>query len=283
MKLGMLVTDPLRSCSMHGDYTSTVSYDINYSMNLVCTKLNGHSGRSQGSRAYHFEKAYNLQWPGSNKQRAIHHTVPQKQPLSSHYPTETATTSMMFVTPIAVAALALAASVHTAPTIEKRTAGDFGLAIPGGNFDINYLQTFDVYYANNGAFLGEIKYQLYSEPLILSGAGSTVGFGSGLTFSSIHSTANGAQQGYIVPHQTQPIGFSVPHGTPPAGVKTAGFAFDGSGTLTHNGLNRFYACQDASQAAINTYQIWWWGAGKPNGVSCKGPIHLKQVDSSIFF
>jgi hypothetical protein len=188
---------------------------------------------------------------------------------------------MVFVTPIAVATLALAASVSTAPVIEKRTTGHFGLAIPGGNFDINYLQTFDVYYANDGAYLGEIKYQLYSEPLIVSGAGVTAGFGNGLTFDSIHSTPNGGQEAYIVPHQTKPIGFSVPHGTPPAGVRTTGFAFDGSGTLTNNGLNRFYACQNADQTAINTYQIWWWGNGEPNGVSCKGPINLKKIDSSV--
>ena len=190
---------------------------------------------------------------------------------------------MLSVTPIAAAALALAATVSTAPTIEKRATGDFALAIPGGNFDINYLQTFDVYYANDGAYLGEIKYQLYSEPLIVSGAGVSVGSGDGLTFNSIHSTANGGQEAYIVPHQTQPLGFSVPHGTPPAGTRTTGFAFDGSGTLTNNGLNRFYACQNAEQAAINSYQIWWWGAGRPNGVSCKGPIHLKKIDSSVLF
>jgi hypothetical protein len=186
----------------------------------------------------------------------------------------------MFVAHIAVAVLALAASVNAAPVIEKRTTGDFGLAITDGNFDINYLQTFDVYYANDSAYLGEIKYQLYSEPLIVSGAGVTVGFGNGLTFDSIHSTQNGGQEAYIVPHQTKPIGFSVPHGTPPAGVRTTGFAFDGSGTLTNNGLNRFYACQNADQAAMNTYEIWWWGNGEPNGVSCKGPIHLQKIDSS---
>jgi hypothetical protein len=191
---------------------------------------------------------------------------------------------MMFTTPFAIAVLAFTASVYAAPTLEKRTAGDFGLSLPAHpNFDINYLQTFDVYYANDGAYLGQTKYQLYSEPLIVSGAGSTVGFGSGLTFSSIHSTANGGQEAYIVPHQTQPIGFSVPHGTPPAGARTSGFAFDGSGTLTNNGMNRFYACQNAAQAAINSYQIWWWGGGEPDGVYCKGPIHLRKVDSSVFF
>ena len=179
----------------------------------------------------------------------------------------------------AIALVLTLATVDAAPVVEKRDTSNFALAIGGGNFDINYLQTFDLYYANGAAYLGEIKYQLYSEPLIASGAGVSVGFADGLTFSSIHSTANGAQKAYIIPHKTQPIGFSVPHGTPPAGVKTTGFAFNSAGHLTNGGKSLFYACQDAEQAAINSYQIWWWGAGKPNGVSCKGPLGIQQVDT----
>jgi hypothetical protein len=50
--------------------------------------------------------------------------------------------------------------VSRAPVVEKSATGDFALAIPGGNINFTYLQTFDVYYANDGAYLGEIKYQL---------------------------------------------------------------------------------------------------------------------------
>jgi hypothetical protein len=150
---------------------------------------------------------------------------------------------MMFITPITAAAVVLAAVVSTVPVVEKSATGDFALTIPGGNFNINYLQALDVYCADDGAYLGEIRYQLYSEPLIVSGAGVSAGSGSGLTFESIHSTANGGQEAYFVPKQTKPIGFSAPHGTPPAGVRISSFAFNGSGTLTNNGLNSFYACQ----------------------------------------
>jgi len=105
------------------------------------------------------------------------------------------------------------------------------------------------------------------------------GNSDGLSFLSIHSSPTGYQYAYVVPHQTQPIGFSLPHGSAPPTVRTTGFDFDSNGTLTNNGLNLFYACQNADQAAINTYQIWWWGAGQPDGVSCKGPLAIKQADA----
>ena len=81
-----------------------------------------------------------------------------------------------------------------------------------------------------------------------------------------------------MPHETQPIGFSTPHGSAPAGVRTMGWSFNSNGILLSNGHNLFYACQNAEQAEINSYQIWWWGAGEPNGVSCKGPLAIHQAD-----
>ena len=185
---------------------------------------------------------------------------------------------MMFVSSVAAAALTVAATVSAAP-LQKRDESNFALAIGGGNFDINYLQTFDLYYANGAAMLGQVKYQTYSEPLIVSGAGVSNGASDGLTFESIHSSPNGGQMAYIVPHETQPIGFSEPHGTPPSGVRTTGFAFNGAGKLTNNGHSLFYACQNAEQAAINSYEVWWFGNGEPNGVSCKGPLGIEQIDT----
>ncbi len=186
----------------------------------------------------------------------------------------------MFSSTLAAATVALLATTAiSAPTpeIEKRSTSDFGLAIGGGNFDANYLQTFALSYANSSAYLGQIKYQTYSEPLIVSGANVDGSTGNGLSFLSIHSAPTGGQEMYLVPHQTQPIGFSVPHGGAPPGVRTTGFGFNNQGVLENNGRNLFYACQDAEQAALNSYQIWWWGAGRPNGVGCKGPLGISQV------
>ena len=183
---------------------------------------------------------------------------------------------MFFSTFTAATVALLATTAASAPTVSKRATSNFGLAIGGGNFDANYLQTFTLSYANSSAYLGQIKYQTYSEPLVVSGADADGSSGDGLSFLSIHSAPTGGQEMYLVPHETQPIGFSVPHGSAPAGVRTTGFSFNGQGVLQNNGRNLFYACQDAEQASINSYQIWWWGAGRPNGVGCKGPLAIKQ-------
>ena len=194
------------------------------------------------------------------------------------YSAPTFTSSIMRFLSSFTATAGLIAAVVAAPIEVRDTTSNFALAIAGGRFDPNYLQTFALSYANSSAWLGEIKYQSYSEPLIVSGAG--VGDGAdGLSFLSIHSAPTGGQSAYVVPHQTQPIGFSVPHGGAPAGVRTTGWSFDGQGVLLNNGLNLFYACQNAEQAEINSYEIWWWGAGEPNGVSCKGPLHIMKADA----
>ena len=191
---------------------------------------------------------------------------------------------MMFISALTAAAVALIATTTASPVLQERQTaqGNFALAIGGGRFDFNYLQSFKLFYANSSAWIGQIKYQSYSEPLIVSGA-DVAGNTDDLSFLSIHSVPTGFQEAYIVPHQTQPIGFSIPHGSPPPGVRTTGWAFDGNGILTNNGHNLFYACQNAEQAAINSYQIWWWGAGEPNGVSCKGPLAIKQADACARF
>lgn len=179
--------------------------------------------------------------------------------------------STLFALPLAALATLSAAN----PLTSRQATGNppFELTLHGGrsgNYDINYLQTFAVSYANSSAYIGQIKYQTYAEPLLLTGGSG------GLTFLSYHSSPTGWQQMYIVPFQTQPVGFSVPHGGAPAGVSTSGFFFNRFGNLVHNGRNNFWACQDAEQAAMNTYQIWWFGAGRPNGVSCQGPLFLQQ-------
>lgn len=189
---------------------------------------------------------------------------------------------MLFSTLTTGAIAMLASTALSAPSPAKFTkranGSNFGLAIGGGRFDANYLQTFALSYANSTAWLGQIKYQSYSEPLVVSGADSSDSTSDGLVFQSIHADPNGYQSAYIVPHVTGPVGFSSPHATAPQGVRTTGWAFNGGGNLINNGQNLFYACQNAEQAAISSYQIWWWGAGKPDGVSCRGPIQIKQAD-----
>ncbi|RVX73380.1 hypothetical protein B0A52_03022 [Exophiala mesophila] len=184
----------------------------------------------------------------------------------------------------AAATLALATIGSAAPLAQKRQAvdGTFGLSVGlEGLFDINELQTFKFSYANNSAYFGEIKYQMYSEPLVLSGAKVAGDTDGGLSFLSIHSTPTGYQYGYITPDKTAPLQFTVPHagGSVPDGAVSTGFSFSGGGPLMWNNQNKFWACQNPEQAAMNTYQVWWNGADQlPLGVDCKGPIGADMID-----
>lgn len=183
----------------------------------------------------------------------------------------------MYTTILSV--LGLTALATAAPTLETRQSpSNIGLYLDSNaqGFDINTLQTFRVSYANSSAYLGQIKYQSYAEPLVV---GALSGGDNSVSFLSIHQTPTGNQQMYVVPHQTQPVGFSVPHGGAPAGVSTTGFSFGPKGALLHNGVNRFYACQNAELAQENSYQLWWVAGGQPNGVGCVGPVRIVAGDA----
>src|SRR5690348_15018955 len=82
----------------------------------------------------------------------------------------------------------------------SRDTTSYSLAIGGGRFDISELQSLSLFYANSSAFIGQIKYQIYSEPLIVSGAQNGI---DTITFQSIHSSPTGWQQMYVIPHQSR--------------------------------------------------------------------------------
>jgi len=195
----------------------------------------------------------------------------------------------MLVTAAALVAALASSTVSAFPFSSsdantKRQAnaqGDFGLTIGEENlFDLNYLQTYKLSYANESAFIGQVKYQQYSEPLIVSGAMVAPDTDGGLGFLSEHSAPTGFQYGYILPGMTAPLRFTTPHtgGAVPDGAATTGFRFSGGGPLMYNDENKFYACQGPDQAAINTYQVWWIGGEQPVGCECKGPIGIMQAD-----
>ncbi|KIW64675.1 hypothetical protein PV04_09593 [Phialophora macrospora] len=162
--------------------------------------------------------------------------------------------------------------------IQGSALPSYDLAIGGGRFDMSELQSFSLFYANNSAYIGQIKYQAYSEPLIVSGAQHDI---DTLTFQSIHSSPTGWQQMYVTPRQSKPVGFTTPHASPPHGVRVDEFSFnwDRSGLQNH-GRNLFYACRDAGGklAKLHSYQIWWIGDGFPSRWSCKGPINISAAD-----
>jgi hypothetical protein len=170
---------------------------------------------------------------------------------------------------LAATAAALPNKLQTRQTTQD---GLMGLAIDGTNFDINYLGTFRVSYANSSAYLGGIKYATYSEPLVVANFTSQ---SNGISFTSIHASPTGFQQMYIDPQNSKPVGFSIPHGSSPQGVTTTGFSFGDDGSLLNNGANLFYACQDEALDEMHAWQIYWMAAAHPEGLTCKGPISIK--------
>ena len=158
-----------------------------------------------------------------------------------------------------------------APLEERQSSPLISLDITSPPFSVQYLQTLRLSYANSSAYLGGIKYQSYSEPLITNTPSAGA---DGLSFLSIHSSPTGYQQMYVVPHQSKPVGFSVPHGGAPAGVRTTGFSFGGDGGLLNNGRNLFYACATPELQAMHAWQVYWMAGRVPGGMTCKGPIKI---------
>ncbi|RVX65965.1 hypothetical protein B0A52_09850 [Exophiala mesophila] len=169
------------------------------------------------------------------------------------------------------------------PGIESRQSGDaeaemsnIALYITGADFDISELYTFRVLYANSSAYLGGVKFQSYSEPLVV---GNLAAHQSSLTFQSIHSSPTGFQLMYLYPYESRPVWFSVPHGSPPLGVLTAGFSFSQDGALMNWGANHLHACRNAKLENLNAYQIYWFGSSSPAGFNCTGPIAIVAGDA----
>jgi hypothetical protein len=184
--------------------------------------------------------------------------------------------------PILLAAIAYLLGITFASPIEESdlearqdTSGNYALAIGGARFDMSELQSHNLFYANTSAYIGQIKYQIYSEPLIVSGASPN---SDSILFQSIHANPTGWQNMYLVPRQSKPIGFSTPHGSAPAGTRTTGFGFNRFGSLVNRGNNLFYACQNDQLKALHAYQIWWLAGPRPAGWTCKGPIHIHAAD-----
>ncbi|RMD42131.1 hypothetical protein DV735_g2976, partial [Chaetothyriales sp. CBS 134920] len=155
-----------------------------------------------------------------------------------------------------------------------------GLTVGSDEFNASYVHTFRLSYANSSAYIGQIKYQTYSEPLVVTNPVEPIA-SAGLSFTSIHSVPTGWQNAYVVEGENQPLWFSVPHASPPAGAITTGFGFGAQGALGIDGVNRFYVCQDDALDAISTFQVYWFGAEQigVEGLRCQGPIKILATDA----
>jgi len=116
----------------------------------------------------------------------------------------------------------------------------------------------DLMYANGSAYIGNIKYSVCSEPLLLSGGNKSA------SFTSIHSTPTGWQNMYIYCEESKPIGFTIPHsGAIPTNASTIGFT-ECDGLLKFdrgNGPEGLWkACPAATELGpTGSWQIYWDG------------------------
>ena len=97
---------------------------------------------------------------------------------------------------------------------------------------------------NNSAYFGMIKYEQYSEPLVVSGAKIAGNTDSGLDFMSIHSASMGSQNSFVEPRGrrlcSSPCRMQAERCLPMR--VSIGFSFGGGGPLMWNGENKFWAC-----------------------------------------
>ncbi|KAI5808250.1 hypothetical protein DFH27DRAFT_303013 [Peziza echinospora] len=125
-----------------------------------------------------------------------------------------------------------------------------------------------VSYANSSAYIGDIKYNTYSEPLILSYPDASVGR---LSFTSYHSAPTGWQNLLIFPTENKGISFTIPHsGAVPPTAAVSGFTVDVGGTelFGYNGdTAKWFACP-VEGYADGIRQIVYNGAGEAVSTGC---------------
>ncbi|KAJ9609384.1 hypothetical protein H2200_005711 [Cladophialophora chaetospira] len=160
-------------------------------------------------------------------------------------------------------------------TMRQSTDSKIGLYLNGANFDIDYLQTLELSYANASVYVGRIKNQPYAEPLVV---GNFNGDDNSISFVSTQKSGTGVQQMYVVPGDSKAVGFSLSDRSAPQGASTTDFSFGSNAELLHAGINRFFVCQNDALAPLDTYQIYWNAAGQPLGWTCQGPVKIQAGD-----
>jgi hypothetical protein len=90
-------------------------------------------------------------------------------------------------------------------------------------------------FANNSAFIGQVRYQQESEPLIISAESG---------FTSQHQAPTGFTSAYVYPGQTKPIEWTLPHTgfLVPEGASAQGFNFTGDLWGVNGTTNAWVAC-----------------------------------------
>jgi hypothetical protein len=122
-------------------------------------------------------------------------------------------------------------------------------------------------FSNNSVFIGQVRYQQTSEPLIISAESG---------FTSQHQAPTGFTSAYLYPGQTTPLQFTLPHsGAIPAGASPVGFNFTGNLWGVNGTTDAWTACPVAYAADGNwtIAQIFYEGGAKNS--SCTS-VNLTQ-------
>jgi len=161
---------------------------------------------------------------------------------------------------IAFAAAAMSATAIDLPDI-------FSLSVPRTGFPQDFIWNNLMYVTNTTSFVGSawvgnIRYDLASEPLLATG-------GQEIGFTSIHQALTGFTALYVFPNASLPLGFTVPHsGAVPDGAVTDGFFLTPNNTFAFQAASpeQWFACEEefnggADASTKTSYKIYWDGAG----------------------
>ncbi|KAF8538363.1 hypothetical protein BDD12DRAFT_806187 [Trichophaea hybrida] len=177
------------------------------------------------------------------------------------------------IIPAGLAAMASAATIQRrndvdSPKLNYNLPDLFSLECVGNVTDLIY-STF--MFANDSAYVGNIKYDVFSEPLLL---------GSKTEFTSFHSSPTGWQNLYIFPNKTAPVGFNTPHTMSiPEGAQEYGFTSD-NGMFKYDsgkGPKALWAVCPVKKEA-GSWQLYWKGGKKldKDCICIKLKIHKEQ-------
>ena len=179
---------------------------------------------------------------------------------------------MLFTAATALIALG-ASSVSAAPLQPRQSTSDCNIDTYQLTASLPFVPPYtevmytNLMFANNSAFIGQVRYQQESEPLIISALGA---------FTSQHSSPTGFTSAYVFEGQTTPLQFTRAHAAlVPAGASNQGFNFTGNLWGVNGTTSNWAACPVAySQDGNWTIAQIFYEGGEKNS-SCT-PVNLTQ-------
>ncbi len=150
-----------------------------------------------------------------------------------------------------ISALAVAAAVAADDSINitcnTQLTGFVGLAYAQDDA-LKHILYNNLYSVNGTVWIGDVRYQQESEPLIMSLKNGSI------EFLSIHSSPTGSQSLLYSSKETVPLNLTTPHGPSIGNMNATGFEII-KGNLTIDGKQSWTACNGTGQE--DSMQINW--------------------------